>query len=100
MQEEPSVDAEMPDAGFSGNYTGSQGASTGILGIMEVILGDFQRTIKETAIKEAIDILSHFYGAAAKAFLQVGREEPSVDAEMPDAGFSGNYTGSQGASTG
>jgi hypothetical protein len=51
----------------------------------------------ETAIKEAIDILSHFYGAAAKAFLQ---EEPSVDAEMPDAGFSGNYTGSQSASTG
>jgi chromosome segregation ATPase len=51
----------------------------------------------ETAIKEAIDILSHFYGAAAKAFVQAG-DDP--DAEMPDAGFSGNYTGSQSASTG
>jgi hypothetical protein len=51
----------------------------------------------ETAIKEAIDILSHFYGAAAKAFVQAA-DDP--DAEMPDAGFSGNYTGSQSASTG
>jgi hypothetical protein len=54
----------------------------------------------ETAIKEAIDILSHFYGAAAKALLQVRREEQSPDDEMPDAGFEGNYTGSQSASTG
>jgi hypothetical protein len=53
----------------------------------------------EEAIKDAIDILSHFYGAAAKAgFMQAGRDDP--DAEMPDAGFSGNYTGSQSASTG
>jgi hypothetical protein len=51
----------------------------------------------ETAIKEAIDILSHFYGAAAKAFVQAAQ---SPDAEMPDAGFEGNYTGSQSASTG
>merc|ERR1719305_2255343 len=51
VREDP-VDAEMPDAGFSGNYTGSQSASTGILGLMEVILGDFQRTIKETTAAE------------------------------------------------
>jgi hypothetical protein len=53
----------------------------------------------ETAIKEAIDILSHFYGAAAKAFVQVGSHQVP-EGEMPDSGFEGNYTGSQSASTG
>merc|ERR1719174_963285 len=55
-------------------------------------------TVTETeeglsAVKQAISILSHFYGAAAKAFTQ----QPD---EIPDAGFDSNYTGSQGASTG
>merc|ERR1719473_995753 len=51
-----------------------------------------------TAVKQAIDILSHFYGIAAKgsAFTQ----QPSVDDDAPDTGFDSNYTGSQGASTG
>merc|ERR1719420_997193 len=58
-------------------------------------------TVTETkeglaAVKQAIDILSHFYGAAAKAFTQ----QPSVDDEAPDAGFDSNYTGAQGSSTG
>jgi hypothetical protein len=52
MQAEQSPDAEMPDAGFSGNYTGSQSASTGIMGLMEVILGDFERSVKETTAAE------------------------------------------------
>jgi len=52
----------------------------------------------EAAIDQAIDILSHFYGAAAKATVEL--QQPSVDDEAPDAGFSGAYTGSQGASTG
>jgi hypothetical protein len=47
-----SVESEAPDTGFDGNYTGSQGASTGILGLMDVIKGDFSRTISETTAAE------------------------------------------------
>jgi len=53
----------------------------------------------EEAVQEAIDILSHFYGAAAKGTVEFVQQSP-VDAEAPDAGFSGAYKGSQSASTG
>jgi len=49
------------------------------------------------AIQQALDILSHFYGEAAQAFVETAQ---SPDEEMPDAGFSGNYTGAQGSNTG
>merc|ERR550537_1907991 len=42
VQKQPSVEDDAPDAGFDGAYTGAQGSSTGIVGMMEVILGDFE----------------------------------------------------------
>merc|ERR1719456_724628 len=53
----------------------------------------------ESAVDQAIDILSHFYGAAAKATVELA-QQPSVEDEAPDAGFEGAYTGSQSGSTG
>merc|ERR1719214_450153 len=55
------IDDDMPDSGFSGSYKGSQGASTGIIGMMEVIQSDFVRTIEETEKQEK---------AAAKEFFE------------------------------
>jgi len=52
LVQQPSVDDEAPDAGFDDTYKASQGAATGILGMMEVIMGDFERTIKETTAAE------------------------------------------------
>jgi len=54
---------DAPDAGFQAfeAYTGSQGAAGGIIGMMEVIQSDFERTISETEKAEA---------EAEKAFLE------------------------------
>lgn len=52
-QQGPAGDA--PDAGFDNSeaYGGLQGESTGVLGMMEVLESDFQRTITETTKFEA-----------------------------------------------
>merc|ERR1719473_2028779 len=53
-----------------------------------------------SAIKQALEILSHFYGEAAKATVEEGFiQQPSVEDDAPDAGFDGAYTGAQGSST-
>merc|ERR1719261_1555948 len=54
-----------------------------------------------SAIKQALEILSHFYGEAAQATVEEGFiQKPSVEDDAPDAGFDGAYTGAQGSSTG
>jgi len=58
---------DMPDSGFASGeaYTGKQAASGGILGMLDVILSDFERTIKETTAEEA---------RAAQEFLEYERK--------------------------
>jgi len=55
-----------------------------------------------SAIKQALEILSHFYGEAAQATVEEGliQKQPSVEDDAPDTGFDGAYTGAQGSSTG
>eukprot|EP00746_Dinoflagellata_sp_MGD_P157493 gnl/MRDRNA2_/MRDRNA2_86222_c0_seq1.p1 gnl/MRDRNA2_/MRDRNA2_86222_c0~~gnl/MRDRNA2_/MRDRNA2_86222_c0_seq1.p1 ORF type:complete len:742 (-),score=255.60 gnl/MRDRNA2_/MRDRNA2_86222_c0_seq1:31-2256(-) len=56
---------EMPDAGFDGAYKGKGAESGGILGMLDVILGDFKRTIAVTTKDEA---------TAAQEFLEFERQ--------------------------
>merc|ERR1719253_548322 len=52
-QADPMADA--PDAGFDNGeaYTGAQGEAGGIMGMLEVMKSDFERTISETTKEEA-----------------------------------------------
>merc|ERR1719387_1855252 len=57
---EPAADSEgksvadlAPQTGLEGEYKGNQAASVGIIGLMEVIRSDFERTIEETENSEA-----------------------------------------------
>jgi len=47
------VDDDTSGTLFSGSYFGKQGASSGIIGILEVVLADFKRTIRMTQQMES-----------------------------------------------
>lgn len=81
LAQAPADDA--PDAGFKNGeaYLGSQGDATGILGMLEVIQGDFKRTISETERAEAEAVTEHlkFMTETGKSLKEKGvaRDEKS-----------------------
>jgi len=55
------VDEDAPEVGFDEVYTGTQGGKEGVIGMLEVVKSDFERTVSETDKAEA---------KAAKDFLE------------------------------
>lgn len=58
MQVSP-VDEDTSGPGFEGAYAGKQEASTGIIGLLEVIMSDFERTIRTTEASEEAALREH-----------------------------------------
>jgi len=52
---------EIPDAGFSTEYSGAQGGAFSVLGMLEVLMGDFAKTASQVQAEET---------AAAQAFYE------------------------------
>jgi len=52
---------DAPDAGFEAGeaYTGAQGDSGGVIGMLEVMRSDFERTVKETTLAEEAAAQDH-----------------------------------------
>mmetsp|Transcript_23265 Transcript_23265/g.66217 ORF Transcript_23265/g.66217 Transcript_23265/m.66217 type:complete len:700 (-) Transcript_23265:99-2198(-) len=76
------VDEGTEGPGFEGAYKGKQAASDGIIGMMEVLQSDFQRTI-DTTTKEEEDASAKFveYERASKADIAGKTTKKELDQE-------------------
>lgn len=72
-----------PDAGFSGSYAGKQGASEGILSMMEVVQSDFEKSAAST--KEAEDkAAEEFSKFKADSKTDIASKETSLKLKQDD----------------
>merc|ERR1719424_1116092 len=82
---------DMPDAGFTNDANkGSQSASTGILGMLDVIKSDFVRTIKETEKAEK-NAAKEFMEFETTSKVSIGTKKVSKsakDGELTEVNFS------------
>merc|ERR1719271_1069743 len=87
QQKGPADDA--PDAGFKAGeaYKGAQGASTGIIGMMDVIKTDFERTISETEKAEAEAQQAHleFMTETGKSLAAKTQAKEEKNTQLDDA---------------
>merc|ERR1719321_448197 len=85
--QEGGVADDLPDTGFGGANTGSQGAATGILGMMDVIKSDFERTIATTekAEKSAAAEFLAFETETKSSIAQKTTANNAKDSEKIDA---------------
>jgi len=67
------VDDDTPDAGFDSGSTGSQSASKGIIGMLEVILSDFVRTVQTTQQLER-EAASQFLELETESKVSMGKK--------------------------
>jgi peptidoglycan hydrolase CwlO-like protein len=77
------VDEDTDGAGFSGAYKGNQKQSTGIIGLLEVMKSDFERTLKVTDATEkrsAADFV--LFDRTAKS--DIGGKETKVELDKED----------------
>mmetsp|Transcript_150770 Transcript_150770/g.482503 ORF Transcript_150770/g.482503 Transcript_150770/m.482503 type:complete len:471 (+) Transcript_150770:861-2273(+) len=81
-------EVEAPDAGFAEGeaYTGAQGESGGIIGMLEIMKSDFQRTISETesAEKKAEQDQTEFLTESGKSLAEKEEAEKSKKSQLSD----------------
>jgi len=76
------VEVDTQGPGFEGAYTGKQEASSGIIGLLEVIKSDFERTISTTTASEK-QAASEFveFDRASKADIKAKETKKELDEE-------------------
>merc|ERR1719506_640414 len=84
-----SPEDDAPDAGFDDSYSGDQGGSSGVIGMLEVVKSDFERTISETEKNERDAEADHLeFGTTSgksKATKETAKEEHEAALRDADA---------------
>jgi len=76
------VDEDTQGTGFEGAYKGKQEASTGIIGMLEVIKSDFDRTVRHTTDAEAKAHADHvLFDRASKTDISGKETKKELDEE-------------------